>query len=242
MLNIRALLVTLVLFGTVSTELSAQGPDEWEIIVAPYLMGASIGGTTTVRGREAEVDISASDVFSNLQFGAMGLVVARKGEWGVGGDAIWAALGATAERPPANVDFDQGLFAFYGLRRLNDLADLTAGLRVNVLRGQIGFKGPLQLQVNQDKTWVDPLVGLILHSPVDGRVRVQLYGEVGGFGVGSDIAWQIFPTVGIGVSERASIEVGYRWIDTDYKSGEGDEQFGWDMLMQGPVLGFALRF
>ena len=57
-------------------------------------MGAAMSGTTAVRGQEVDVDMSASDIFSNLQFGAMGLVVARKGDWGVGGDAIWMALGA----------------------------------------------------------------------------------------------------------------------------------------------------
>jgi hypothetical protein len=38
---------------------------------------------------------SESDIFSNLQCGAMGLVVARKGNWGLGADAIWMALGTT---------------------------------------------------------------------------------------------------------------------------------------------------
>ena len=34
-----------------------------------------------VLGQELTIDASASDIFSNLQFGAMGLVVARKGNW-----------------------------------------------------------------------------------------------------------------------------------------------------------------
>jgi hypothetical protein len=62
-------------------------------------MGASMGGTTAVAGQELYVDMSASDIFSNLQFGAMGIVVARKGNWGVGGDAMWMALGANGTAP-----------------------------------------------------------------------------------------------------------------------------------------------
>ena len=42
-------------------------------------MGAAINSTTTIREREVDIDASASDIFSNLQFGAMGLVVATKG-------------------------------------------------------------------------------------------------------------------------------------------------------------------
>jgi len=78
------------------TEAAAQAAsDDWDVVVAPYLMGASMSGATTVRGLTVDIDASASDVFSNLQFGAMGLVVARKGDWGFGTDLIWMALGTT---------------------------------------------------------------------------------------------------------------------------------------------------
>jgi hypothetical protein len=49
-------------------------------------MGAAINSTTTIREREVDIDASASDIFSNLLFGAMGLVVATKGNWGFGTD------------------------------------------------------------------------------------------------------------------------------------------------------------
>jgi len=90
---------------------SAQAPagDSWKVTILPYLMGASMSGTTTVKGQEVTVDMSASDIFSNLQFGAMGLVVARKGNWGVGGDAIWMALGANGTAPgPVGVTASDG--------------------------------------------------------------------------------------------------------------------------------------
>lgn len=222
------------------TPAAAQAPsDKWEVTVAPYFMGAAMSGTTTVRGRDVEVDASASDIFSNLQFGAMGLVVARKGNWGLGGDAIWMALGTTVRN--TNVDFNQGAFAFYGLRRLGSAADLTVGMRVNTLQGKLGFK-TLGVDVSQDKTWVDPLVGLTLRSPREHRLHAQVYTEIGGFGAGSDFTWQIFPTVGFKFNDHVSLEAGYRWIDIDYKSGDGNERFAYDVLTQGPVGGLAFRF
>jgi hypothetical protein len=222
------------------TPAAAQAPsDKWEVTVAPYFMGAAMSGTTAVRGREVDVDVSASDIFSNLQFGAMGLVVARKGNWGFGADAIWMALGTTVRN--TNVDFNQGAFAVYGLRRLGSAADLTLGMRVNTLQGNLEFK-TLGVDVSQDKTWVDPLVGLILRSPRDHRVHAQVYTEIGGFGAGSDFTWQIFPTVGLKFNDRVSLEVGYRWLDMDYKAGDGNERFAYDVLTQGPVGGLAFRF
>jgi hypothetical protein len=222
------------------TPASAQAPsDKWEVTVAPYFMGAGMSGTTAVRGREVNVDVSASDIFSNLQFGAMGLVVARKGKWGLGGDAIWMALGTTVRN--TNVDFNQGAFAFYGLRRLGAAADLTLGMRVNTLQGKLTFNA-LGGNVNQDKTWVDPLVGLTLRSPGEHRVRLQVYTEIGGFGAGSDFTWQIFPTLGFKLTDHFSLEAGYRWLDMDYKTGDGNEHFAYDVLTQGPVGGLAFRF
>jgi hypothetical protein len=222
------------------TPVAAQVPsDKWDVTVAPYFMGAAMSGSTAVRGREVDIDVSASDIFSNLQFGAMGLVVARKGKWGIGGDAIWMALGTTVRN--TNVDFNQGAFAAYGLRRLGSAADLMVGMRVNTLQGQLK-SNTLAFDVSQDKTWVDPLVGLTLRSPGEHRLHAQVYTEIGGFGVGSDLEWQIFPTLGVKISDRFSLEVGYRWLDIDYESGDGAERFAYDVLTQGPIGGLAFRF
>ena len=105
------------------------------MFVAPYLMGAAMSGATTVRGANVDVDLSASDIFSNPQFGARGLLVARKGGWGVGTDLIWMALGTTVR--DTNVDFNQGAFAFYGLRELGPRVDVTFGARINTLQGAL---------------------------------------------------------------------------------------------------------
>jgi hypothetical protein len=231
--------VIIVVMAGAWTPASAQAGDDWDVYVAPYLMGAAMSGKTTVRGTSLDVDVSASDIFSNLQFGAMGMMVARKGNWGFGADAIWMALGTTVRN--TNVDFNQGAFAFYGLRRLAPAADLTFGLRVNTLQGTLKFKGP-DIERSQDKTWVDPLVGISLHSPLTGRVVVRVYGETGGYGAGSTFAWQIFPTLGVRLAKSATLEFGYRWLDIDYSTGEGDQEFRYDVLTQGPVVGFGFRF
>ena len=247
--------VTLLAVGVMfallpATPVLAQAPaDGWRVTVAPYFMGAAMNGTTAVAGQELTVDMSASDIFSNLQFGAMGIVVARKGNWGVGGDAIWMALGANGTSPgpaaiPGSADMSQGAFAFYGVRRLAPAADLFFGGRVNYLSTNLRINTPLQVRsVDGSKTWFDPIVGLQVHTPNAGsRWHAQVYAEFGGFGVASTFTWQIFPTVGVNLSKRASLEFGYRWLDIDYSSGENTTLFKWDVLTQGPVIGFAFKF
>ena len=248
-------LVALTLFALViaASPAAAQAPagDSWRVTIVPYFLGAAMNGTTEVAGQEVKVDASFSDILKNLQFGAMGLVVARKGNWGVGGDAIWMALGANGEHAlpggtpiSASVDVNQGAFAFYGLRRLGPAADLTFGGRVNVLQADVTLTGPLaDRSASGSKTWFDPLVGVILHTPENGkRWHAQVYTEIGGFGVGSSFTWQVFPTFGVDLSQHISIEFGYRWLDIDYTSGEDQTLFKYDVLTQGPVLGFGFRF
>jgi hypothetical protein len=225
---------------------SAQpASDAWQVTVEPYLMGAAMSGTSGVRGLEAEVEMSASDIFSNLEFGAMGIVGARKGNWGVGADLISMSLGSTTDRPAADLDFGQAALAFYGMRRISDNAEATFGIRANGVDGSITFKEqslvPAGTTRSQSKWWFDPIVGLLVHSNSSGRFNAEVYGEVGGFGVGSDFAWQIFPVVSIRVAGRTSLDLGYRWLDVNYADGDGAE-FTWDMLSQGPVIGFKFQF
>jgi hypothetical protein len=107
-----------------------------------------MNGTSTVRGLEVEVDVSPSDIFENLQFGAMGYFGARKGNWGFGVDALYMALGTTIDTPPANVDPGQGAFTFVGTRRLNDKVEAVFGARWNFIQGKIEFTGPQNLTEN----------------------------------------------------------------------------------------------
>jgi hypothetical protein len=232
-----------------STPGLAQTPDDtWQVTFAPYMLGAGMNGTTAVAGRELTVDMGFSDILENLQFGAMGLVVARKGNWGVGGDAIWMALGANGTAPgplgiTGSADMNQGAFSFYGLRRLGPAADVFFGGRVNTLQGNLRFNGPGQRSADGSKTWFDPLVALQLHTPAAGkRWHAQVYTEIGGFGVGSDFTWQVFPTFGVNLTEMVSLEFGYRWLDIDYTTGEDDTLFKYDVLAQGPIFGVGFRF
>ena len=64
----------------------------------------------------------------------------------------------------------------------------------------------------------------------------------GGFGVGSTFTWQVFPTIGINLSNSASLELRYRWLDLDYSSGEDLTLFKYSVLTQGPVAGFRFQF
>ena len=199
-------------------------------------------GKTAVRGREVEVNVAPSEIFSNLQFGVMGAFEARKNKWAVGADAVYMALGTTIDRPPADIDFNQGAYTFTGLRQLNDKVDFVFGARWNVIQGKLGFKGPLETTVQETKQWVDPIVGLKLRQPLGGKWHFTMQGDIGGFGAGSDFAWHLFPIVGVDVGKRATLGIGYRVLSGDYETGSQNNLFRYDVITQAFVLGAAFHF
>jgi opacity protein-like surface antigen len=236
-----ALLITALLSITSVSAIAQPAADAWQVTVAPYLLGAGVTGTTAIGPLTTEIDASFADILSHLEFGVMGMAAARKGDWGFGADVYYAGLGATGERPAADIDVDQTMMAFYGLRRLSAHADLTFGARVNGLAGRITLKEGANRTAKRDDWWLDPVAGLILRAPAKGKLRASLYTEVGGFGVGSTFAWQVFPTVGVALSDGVSLDLGYRWMGLDYESGDGAARFRMDTLTQGPIFGVAFK-
>jgi hypothetical protein len=90
--------------------------------------------------------------------------------------------------------------------------------------------------------WWDPIIGARLTLPMGKAWTFNLRGDVGGFGVGSDFAWQAFPWLSWQFSERGSLQAGYRAISTDYDEGSGLSEFRYDVVTQGPQLGVTYRF
>lgn len=241
-----AVLAALTLAGAASARAQSASPssDEgWQFTVAPYLMGASLDGTVSVNGREAEADVSANDVFDHMDAGFMGMFAARKGNWGLVADVVFVKLDVPSEMPPADFKPTIGIYSLAGVRRLAPWADVTLGARWNRLNAVIDLKPPMPpVHVDKTRDWVDPVVGVVLRTPLERRLHATLIADVGGFGIGSDITWQVFPTAGVRLAKWASFDAGWRFLKVDYETGEGASRFSYDMLYQGPVAGFTFRF
>ena len=240
---IAVLLAVITAMAAASGAAQAAGPSQdWKFTIAPYLWYSSLEGDMTVKGRDAEVDLGASDILHHMDLGAMARFAARKGNWGLTGDAIWVDIHAESDAPSADVDQRQGIFTLQGVRRLSDIADLTFGARYTRLEAEVDFDAPLGAKVSGTRDWIEPIVGIVLRTPGEGRWHAMLAADIGGFGIGSDFAWQAFPSVGFDMAKWASLEMGYRFLSTDYETGEGSDRFTYDILYQGPLLGVAFRF
>lgn len=234
--------------GAVGLALAVASPalaqdDGWHFRVAPYVIAPSMDGEVVLRGREADVDVGPEDVFSHLNIGFQGYFEASNGAVGFALDAIYMDLDATDDDRLAEIDATQSAITPMVFARVAPHLDLYAGARFNSIGGDADFQGPLGLQtIEQDKSWVDPLVGVRFAAPIGEKWNFEIAGDVGGFGVGSDIAVNVWPMVGYEISSNAQIAFGYRILYTDYESGTGTNRFAYDVLTTGPVIGAIIGF
>jgi hypothetical protein len=81
-----------VAVSPVETKPVTPAPDKWEFELIPYLWMAAMKGDVTLKGIAASVDMSFSDIWSDLKFGAMLKLEAKKGRWGIFLDTVYMDL------------------------------------------------------------------------------------------------------------------------------------------------------
>ena len=225
--------------------LAAQtAPGGWEHSLMIYMLGAGMAGKVTVGPAVADVDVGFSDILNNLQFGAMTSYRGEHGNFAVLGDFIYMGLGATKHGSgdvKADVDVDQWVVEADGAWRLSPGFEVLGGARYVSLGTKVVLLGPLETrQASVTKDWVDPVVGFQVKAPLGGAWTFVGRGDVGGFGIGSNFAWQALAGVRVELSARSSLLLSYRALDVDYESGSGASYFRYDMLTQGPMVGWKI--
>lgn len=93
--------------------------------------------------------------------------------------------------------------------------------------------------------WVDPVVGMRLRHQTASGSDINLAGDVGGFGAGSEFSWQAVATYGFDVNVFQTTMrsvVGYRALSVDYTEDGRHGKSGVDWIQHGPVLGVAFRW
>ena len=230
---------------------SAEAPKNWEFNLAPfYIWGVTLDGDVTVGTNTVPVKLPFSDITDNLEaafivhFEGM-----HKNNWGFLIDVNYLDLSSDVNLPgpfsaPGNVDFDATLVEFSALYRLpngDHVFDVIAGLRYTKLENKLTLNaGPTLVDASED--WTDPLIGMRWKWGFADRWTLVARGDIGGFGIGSDIALQGLALVDWQPFDCVSFLAGYRAIYQDYEDGSGSDRFNYDATMHGPVLGVNFRW
>ncbi len=89
-----------------------------------------------------------------------------------------------------------------------------------------------------DRWWVDPFVGVRAQVNLTRWLYLATQCDVGGFGAGSDIAWNLNGTIGVNWSRSFFTEIGYRYYYVDYS----DSGVVYQVAESGIFLGAGIKF
>lgn len=232
-------------FGAFKVNAQTESKDKkWHYLTEVYLIFPTMSGDIAVGNLPpVEVDADAGSIFGNLKMGAMLYFEATNDDWSITSDLIYMKLGQDVV--PGNivesgdVTMKQTAWEVAGLKRITPWLDGGLGGRL------VSLYTGLDLQtINEpksedvSKTWVDPIVILRSQGTITGKLFYQLRGDVGGFGIGSDFAWQIQANLGYRFSNLFQTSIGYRYIGIDYDN----DGFVYDVDTYGPVLRMGFNF
>lgn len=245
----------------------------WGVEGALYLWLPETQGSISTRDRTADVDIDFGKLFDLLGNGDLwalgGHLEGRYRRFSFFLDAF----GGTA-RPTSEVHFDRVVsrsgtadvtlnytfFEFGPAYRMLDwpldgpgrpiTVDALTGGRLMYFYQSITLRGTasrFDRYANATSTWVDPFVGGRFIVPLVGDLDCVFRGDIGGFGAGSQLAWNLIggfryflPWEPMGAS--TSLVAVYKALSFDYESGSGSKAIDAELDFRGPAFGLMLAF
>ena len=257
------LTILLVLFFVFSQNAIAQKASDsisgdinpkWGFLAEPYLMFPNMKGTTGIGNLpNTEVDADPSDIFSNLQVGAMLYMEASKDKWHIATDFIYMNLKQDIE-PKLIINggylrAKQLAFNVTGLYSVNSWLDVGIGGMLNSIKLETNISAIGEVFESENtETWFDPMLIARTQSEPKATFVYQVRADIGGFGIGSDFAYQLQFYAGYRFSKLFQLTGGYRIIGLDYEKGSqasitsGSDYFLYDMITFGPVIRLGFSF
>lgn len=247
-------MVAISTFVAVAPVLAQTAPsaDEWKFEVTPYFWAAGMNGWSRLgaRGPTAKLDASFSDVWKNLDFGAMGTLEARKGRWGILFDSIYVKLQQTSDPLAggalgnAKLKVSQTILQLAGAYRVLESEktpiDVLAGVRYTYLDGDISFSRsdllPAGVSRGNNANWTDGFVGLRGSYALTDKWSLIGYADVGAGG--TKHSWQLIAGTNYNFTKSIVGKVGYRIISMDYDK----QDFLYDVRTSGVYMGVGIKF
>ncbi|WP_455207041.1 hypothetical protein [Kaarinaea lacus] len=210
--------------------------------VTPYLWAASIKGTAAVSGDESPPIDSDYNFFSlnNLDGVASATITARGQQWEFLFDFLYVAYedtffeGSILQITPR---LEGRIFEFAGAYNPDSVKHLNvvAGLRKQDIDVELSF---LNRTPRVSVDWIDPFIGVIYSPPLNENWSLSLRGDIGGFGIESDMAVNAEAMVRYQFGKTFSANFGYRYLKVKFK----DNILVYDLSLDGLLFGLGIHF
>lgn len=228
---------------------------DWTFSIEPYLLAANIEGDAGMgRINGAPVDVPFSQILETLDMGAMLHFEAHSANgWGFSldyafmdlSDDIFGERGGILDARVRQGTLE-GLLIKQS-RNTSSGLEYFAGFRwwdnkVGVVVSPAILPGDIVRNV--DASWIDLVVGARWTRPLNERWKLQVKGDVGGFGVESDFTSSLAVAAVYSFSDRYALDMQYKAIWVDFEDGSPGQPgfFSYDTVTHGPIIGFQFNF
>jgi hypothetical protein len=225
---------------------SAAAEGDWHFAVSPYLWVPWVYGSVGANENNLHFYATPDGLFSHFRFGLLGLLDTRYKRVVLPLDIVWMRLGDDRALPlsptgtVANVKLDMFILTPKIGYRVID----TKMIKIDALTGfrywHVGQN--LQFTTNTlnfsgSQNWVDPLVGGRILGNLSPKVEVAIGGDVGGWGTGSQLDYQVGGFLGYRIKPAIALQVGYRYLSVNYTNGNRLL----DLIISGPLIGVTIN-
>jgi hypothetical protein len=205
--------------------------DGWHFAVSPYLWFPGVHGTIGARGRDVSFKASPGDLLSHFRFGLMGVLEARYKRLLLPLDIMWIRLGDNKALPFPNLMVNTAklkasefiLTPKIGYRVIDQekiKIDALVGFRYWHFGENLKFvPSNFNLNFSSSQNWVDPVVGGRITGNLSPKVVAVIAGDVGGWGTGSQLDYQVAGILGYRIKPNVTLQAGYRYLYVNYRSG-----------------------
>jgi hypothetical protein len=117
--------------------------------------------------------------------------------------------------------------------------DALTGFRYWHLGENLKFNPSLLgLNFSGSQDFVDPLVGGRIQAALAPKIVVNVLGDVGGWGTGSQLEYQFAGLLGYRIKPAWTLQAGYRYLFIDYRTSRA---FIFNATTSGVVFGVTLN-
>lgn len=179
----------------------------------------------------------------------MGAAEFREGSFGLVIDDLHAPLraGITTKNivfsggtGGLTIDSGTAMFLYRPIAQPDQYLDVGMGVRAWGISGGITLNEGLlpSFAVTAGTAWADPLIGARYHRDLGNGWGATVYGDVGGFGIGAHIDWQVLGTIDYTTSSGIDLHAGFR----DISFNDALKRSNLNVNLYGPILGATFRF
>lgn len=244
---------------TESESKESEEERRWRTTFTPLLWLANNSTTVSYGDRSRSLTIRAADALSNLEAGGTFRLGVSNEKWGGFADLFFIGLGDTSNvgplgNIPLRTEVDNTVWQLAGTYRVVDKdnfdLDVLAGIRgysIDVDVTVQPFTGPAGVlafpgrSLSRGISFVDPIIGGMATWELSDKWALDFYGDIGGFGAGSDFTYRLGTGFDYSFNDTVSARAGYTVVDFDYSSGSGFDRLKYETTLYGPNLGLKFR-